>query len=32
LVKAQKGGIVLKLNSKEIQDYIKQGYIVEDVD
>ena len=32
LVKAQKGAIVLKLNSKEIQDYIKQGYIVEDVD
>jgi len=32
LVKAQKGGIVLKLTSKEIQDYIKQGYIVEDVD
>jgi len=32
LVKAQKGSIVLKLTSKEIQDYIKQGYIVEDVD
>jgi hypothetical protein len=32
LVKAQKGGIVLKLTSKEIQDYIKQGYIVEDVE
>jgi hypothetical protein len=30
LVKAQKGAIVLKLNSKEIQDYIAQGYIVEE--
>ena len=28
----QKGGVVAELTQKEIQDYIKQGYIVEDVD
>ena len=30
LSKEQKGGVVAKLSQKEIDDYIKQGYIVEE--